>query len=108
MILMPPGARSVFWQNFATRERTGYLLPPYQIPMVLPLKSAGFLMPVSARQVSSRPDFLKVCEILTTGTPFSRPAIPDAAPSTTTSAPPPAITSRGPAAGPPGLVGAAE
>src|SRR5882724_3545710 len=77
---------------------------PYHMPMVLPLKSAGFLMPVSARHVSSRPDFLNVCEILTSGTPFSRDARADGIQSTTTSAPPPAITCGGATSGPPGLI----
>src|SRR6266699_1316754 len=73
------------------------------MPSVLPLKSAGFLMPVSARHVSSSPDFLKVCEILTSGTPFSLDANADGIQSTTTSAPPPAITCGGATSGPRGL-----
>src|SRR5258708_16376646 len=99
MILMPPGEPSVLWPSFDIQERNGYSLPPYQIPMVLPLKSVGFLMPVSARQVSSSPDFLKVCEILTSGTPFSRDANAEGSQSTTPPAPPPAITSRRATAG---------
>src|ERR1700761_9864231 len=75
LITFPPvGEPSVLRLSFDIQDRNGYSLPPYQTPMVLPLKSDGFLMPVSARQVSSRPDFLKVCEILTNGTPFSRDA----------------------------------
>src|SRR5258708_24311842 len=101
---MPPGDASVLYPRFDIQDRNGYSLPPYQIPMVLPLKSVGFLMPVSARQVSSRPDFLKVCEILTSGTPFSRDANADGIQSTTTSAPPPAITCGGATAGPPGFL----
>src|ERR1700738_131166 len=104
MILMPPAEPSVFEPSFDIQDRNGYSLPPYQIPMVLPLKSAGFLIPVSARQVSSSPDLLNVCEILTRRTPFSRAANPDGIQSTTTSAPPPAITCGGATSGPPGLV----
>src|ERR1700737_3549244 len=104
MILMPPAEPSVLKLSFDIQDRNGYSLPPYQIPMVLPLKSAGFLMPVSARQVSSRPDFLKVCEMLTSGTPFSRDANADATQSTPASAPPPAITCGGATSGPPGLI----
>src|SRR6266581_3938854 len=72
------------------------------MPSVLPLRSVGFLMPVSARQVSSRPLFLKVCEMLTSGTPFSRDASADGIQSTVTSAPPPASTCGGATSGPPG------
>ena len=68
--------------SFDIQDRNGYSLPPYQTPMVLPLKSAGFLMPVSARQVSSSPERLKVCEMLTSGTPFSREASADGIQST--------------------------
>src|SRR5260370_16662293 len=71
MTLTPPAEPSVLKLSFDIQDRNGYSLPPYQTPMVLPLKSVGFLMPVSARQVSIRPDFLKVCEMLTSGTPFS-------------------------------------
>src|SRR5258708_22889331 len=101
MILTPPEEPSVFYPSFDIQDRNGYSLPPYQMPMVLPLKSAGFLTPVSARQVSSRPDFLKVCQILTSGTPFSRNAKADGIPSTTTSAPPAATNFAGPTSGPP-------
>src|SRR5258707_5329837 len=104
MILMTHALRSVLSPSFDNQDRKGYSLPPYQIPVVLPLKSVGFLMPVSARQVSSSPDFLKVCEILTSGTPFSRDANADGIQSTTTSAPPPAITCGGATSGPPGLM----
>src|SRR5450631_4223042 len=104
MILMPSGELSVLMPSFDIQDRNGYSLPPYQTPMVLPLKSAGFLMPVSARQVSSSPDFLKVCEMLTSGTPFSREASADGIQSTMTSAPPPAITCGGATSGPPGLM----
>src|SRR5258708_1096944 len=90
--------------SFDIQDRNGYSLPLYQMPMVLPLKSVGFLMPVSARQVSSRPDFLKVWEMLTSGTPFSREASADGIQSTTTSAPPPAMTCGGATSGPPGLI----
>src|ERR1700682_59039 len=104
MILMPPAKQSVLYPTFDIQDRNGYSLPPYQIPMVLPLKSVGFLMPVSARQVSIRPDFLNVCEMLTSGTPFSRDANADGIQSTTTSAPPPAMTCGGATSGPPGLI----
>src|SRR5260370_33314680 len=98
MILMSvPGLRL----SFDIQDRNGYSLPPYQMPMVLPLKSVGFLMPVSARQVSSSPDFLKVCAILTSGTPFSREARADGVQSTMTSEPAPAIPCGGAPAGPP-------
>src|ERR1700689_2901096 len=104
MILMPPGEPSVLKLSFDIQDKNGYSLPPYQMPMVLSLKSVGFLMPVSARHVSSSPDFLKVCEILTSGTPFSRGPNADGIQSTTTSAPPPAITCGGATSGPPGLI----
>src|SRR5216684_3204540 len=102
--LTPPAEPSTLKLSFDIHDRNGYSLPPYQTPMVLPLKSVGFLMPVSARQVSSSPDFLKVCEMLTSGTPFSRDANADGIQSTTTSAPPPAITCGGATSGPPGLI----
>src|SRR5216684_8076575 len=104
MIFTPFGEPSVLKPSFDIQDRNGYSLPPNQMPMVLPLRSTGFLMPVSARQVSSRPDFLNVCEILTSGTPFSRDANADGIQSTTTSAPPPAITCGGATSGPPGLI----
>src|SRR5271169_374073 len=104
MILMPPAELSVFMPSFDIQDRKGYSLPPYQMPTVLPFRSVGFLMPVSARQVSSSPDFLKVCEMLTSGTPFSREASADGIQSTTTSAPPPAMTCGGATSGPPGLI----
>src|SRR3981189_3746942 len=102
MILMPPAELSVLIASFDIHDRNGYSLPPYQIPTVLPLRSVGFLMPVSARQVSSSPDFLKVCEMFTSGPPSSRAASADGIQSTTTSAPPPAITCGGATSGPPG------
>src|SRR3984957_14557761 len=104
MTFTPVGEESVLNPSFDIQERNGYSLPPYQTPMVLPLKSVGFLMPVSARQVSSNPERLKVCEMLTSGTPFSREARADGIQSTTTSAPPPAITCGGATSGPPGLI----
>src|ERR1700726_3963113 len=104
MTLTPPAEPSVLKPSFDIQDRNESSLPPYQTPMVLPLKSVGFLMPVSARQVSMRPDFLKVCETLTSGTPFSREASADGIQSTTTSAPPPAITCGGATSGPPGLI----
>src|SRR6478672_1484969 len=102
--LTPPAEPSVLKPSFDIQDRNGYSLPPYQTPSVLPLRSTGFLMPVSARQVSSRPDLLKVCEMLTRGTPFSRDASAEGIQSTTTSAPPPAITCGGAMSGPPGLI----
>src|SRR3981189_2819362 len=104
MILTPPAEPSVLYPSFDIQDRNGYSLPPYQMPMVLPLKSVGFLMPVSARQVSISPDFLKVWEIFTRGTPFSRDANAEGIQSTTTSAPPPAMTCGGATSGPPGLI----
>src|ERR1700686_2086315 len=104
MILMPAAEPSVFMASFDIQDRNGYSLPPYQTPMVLPLRSVGFLMPVSARQVISSPDFLNGCEMLTSGTPFSRDASADGIQSMMTSAPPPAITWGGATSGPPGLM----
>src|SRR4051812_10780255 len=104
MTLTPAGEPSVLRPSFDIQDRNGYSLPPYQTPSVLALRSAGFLMPVSARQVSIRPDFLKVCEMLTSGTPFSRDASAEGIQSTMTSAPPPAITWGGATSGPPGLM----
>src|ERR1700754_373177 len=105
LITLPPvGEASVLRWSFDIHDRNGYSLPPYQTPMVLPLKSDGFLMPVSARQVSISPERLKVCEMLTSGTPFSREASADGIQSTVTSAPPPAITWGGATSGPPGLI----
>src|ERR1700722_6506434 len=104
MTFTPDGEESVLMLSFDIQDRNGYSLPPYQTPMVLPLKSAGFLMPVSARQVSPSPERLKVCVMLTSGTPFSREASADGIQSTTTSAPPPAITCGGATSGPPGLI----
>src|SRR5258707_7790498 len=102
--LTPPAEPSVLRPSFDIQDRNGYSLPPNHTPRVLPLRSAGFLMPVSARQVSSRPDFLKVCEMLTSGTPFSRDASAEGIQSMTTSAPPPAITWGGATSGPPALI----
>src|SRR5207247_2216148 len=104
MTLTPAGDPSGLRLSFDIQDRNGYSLPPYQTPSVLPFRSAGFLMPVSARQVSSSPDFLKVWEMLTSGTPFSRDASADGIQSTTTSAPPPAITCGGATSGPPALM----
>src|SRR5664279_1488612 len=104
MTFTPPGEPSVLKPSFDIQERNGYSLPPNHTPSVLPLRSVGFLMPVSARQVSSRPDFLNVCEMLTSGTPFSREASADGIQSMTTSAPPPAITWGGATSGPPALM----
>src|ERR1700752_3969082 len=102
--LTPPLEPSGLKPSFDIHDRNGYSLPPYQMPTVLSLRSVGFLIPVSARQVSSSPDFLNVCEMLTSGTPFSRDASADGIQSTTTSAPPPAITWGGATSGPPGLI----
>src|SRR3954454_25279390 len=104
MTLTPPAEPSVFRLSFDIQDRNGYSLPPNQTPTVLSLRSTGFLMPVSARQGSSSPDFLKVWGVCTTGTPFSRDASADGIQSTTTSAPPPATTCGGATSGPPGLI----
>ena len=61
-------------------------------------------MPVSARQVSSSPERLNGWAILTIAAPFSRAASAAGIQSTTTSAPPPAITCSGATSGPPGLI----
>src|SRR3984893_1344313 len=103
-ILTPPAEPSVFILSFDIHDRNGYSLPKNHTPTVLPLRSAGFLMPVSAPQVISSPDFLNGCEILTSGTPFSRDASADGIQSMMTSAPPPAITWGGATSGPPGLI----
>src|SRR5215470_2245509 len=104
IIFTPPGEPSVLKPSFDIQDKNGYSLPKNQTPMVLPLRSAGFLMPVSARQVISRPDRLNGCEMLTSGTPFSREASADGIQSMITSAPPPAITCGGATSGPPGLI----
>src|SRR5271156_3613250 len=82
----------VLYFSLSIQDKNGYSLPPNHTPRVLPLKSVGVLMPLSLRQVSSMPDRLKICAILTTFTPFSRVASADGIQSITTSAPPPAIT----------------
>src|ERR1700724_2952162 len=103
-IFTPAGEPSVLSLSFDIQERNGYSLPKNHTPTVLPLRSAGFLMPVSARQVISSPDFLNGWEILTSGPPFSRDASADGIQSMMTSAPPPAITWGGATSGPPGLM----
>ena len=45
-ILTPPDEPSVLMLSFDIQDRNGYSLPKNQTPMVLPLRSAGFLMPV--------------------------------------------------------------
>src|SRR5260370_8201699 len=102
-ILTPPGEPSVLSLSFDIHDRNGYSLPKNHTPMVLPLRSVGFLIPVSARQVISSPDFLNGWEMLTSGTPFSRDANADGIQSTMTSAPPPAITCAGAPSSPPGF-----
>src|SRR5207253_7841559 len=101
MTFTPFAEPSILRPSFDIQDRKG---PLNHTPMVLPLRSVGFLIPVSARQVSSRPERLKVCETLTSGTPFSREASAEGIQSTTTSAPPPAITCGGATSGPPGLM----
>src|SRR5215467_7106863 len=103
-ILTPPAEPSVLSLSFDIHDRNGYSLPKNHTPMVLPLRSVGFLIPVSARQVISSPDFLNGWEMLTSGTPFSREASADGIQSIMTSAPPPAITCGGATSGPPGLI----
>src|ERR1700720_3030342 len=100
----PPGEPSVLKPSFDIQERNGYSFPPNQTPSVLPLRSAGFLIPVSARQVSMSPDRLNGWATLTSATPFSRDARAEGIQSMTTSAPPPAITCGGATSGPPGLM----
>src|SRR5579883_135533 len=100
----PPGEPSVLSPSFDIHDRNGYSLPPNQTPIVWLLRSAGVLMPVSARQVSSRPERLNGWAMLTRGTPFSRDASADGIQSMTTSAPPPAMTCGGATSGPPGLI----
>ena len=82
----------------------GYSLPKNQTPSVRPFRSAGVLIPVSARQVSIMPERLNGWAILTSATPFSRAASAAGIHSTTTSAPPPAMTCGGAISGPPGLI----
>ena len=82
----------------------GYSLPPNQTPIVLPLKSAGLVIPVSLRQVVICADFWKIWAMLTSGSPFSRAASAAGIQSTMTSAPPAAITCSGAMSGPPGLI----
>ena len=48
----PSAPPSVLKPSLAIQARNGYSLPKNQTPSVLPLKSAGVLMPVSLRQVS--------------------------------------------------------
>src|SRR5690349_20371369 len=90
--------------SFDIQDRNGYLLPENQTPSVLPLKSSGLVIPLPLRQVSSMRDLSKTCAILTSATPFSRVARADGIQSTTTSAPPPAMTWDGLMSGPPGLI----
>ena len=68
------------------------------------MKSFGVLTPESLRQVSSMPERLNTCEMLTIGTPFSRVASAEGIQSTITSAPPPAMTWLGLMSGPPALI----
>jgi hypothetical protein len=90
--------------SWLIHDRKGYSLPKNQTPKVLPLKSAGVLMPVSARHVSIMPERLNGWAILTSGTPFSREARAAGIQSMMTSAPPPAMTCGGAMSGPPGLM----
>src|ERR1700733_12869762 len=100
----PFGPPLVFKPSLLIHARNGYSLPENHTPSVLPLKSAGVLMPLSLRQVSPMPDRWNTCAMLTNLTPFSRAASADGIQSTTTSAPPPAITCDGLISGPPGLM----
>src|SRR5688500_19800314 len=68
----PSGPPSVERPSFDIQERNGYSLPKNQTPSVLPLKSSGLVMPVSLRQVSIMPDFLKGWAVMTSGTTLSR------------------------------------
>src|SRR5271154_4345693 len=102
--LTPPGEPSVLNPSLLIQLRNGHSLPENQTPSVRPLRSAGVLTPVSARQVISMPECLNGCAILTIATPFSRAASAPGIQSTTTSAPPPASTCSGATTGPPGLI----
>src|SRR5208282_1457060 len=102
--LTPPGEPSVLRPSLPIQLRNGYSLPENHTPSVRPLRSAGVLTPVSARQVSSRPERLKGWAMLTIGAPFSRAASAPGIQSTTTSAPPPISTCSGAMSGPPGLI----
>src|SRR5690348_15399412 len=95
----PPAEPSVLMLSLAIHDRNGYSLPPNHTPTVLPLRSAGALMPLSLRQVSSSPERLNGCEMLTSATPFSRDASADGIQSMTTSAPPPAMICGGATSG---------
>ncbi|MCY1238130.1 hypothetical protein D9M72_508520 [compost metagenome] len=100
----PFGPPSVGIFRCAIQERNGYSLPKNQTPRVWPLNLSGLVTPVSLRQVSIMPDFLKGWAMLTSATPFSRVARAEGIQSTITSAPPPAITCAGAISGPPGLM----
>src|SRR6185295_20335122 len=92
--LTPPALPSVLRPSLAIQLRNGYSLPPNQTPSVLPANLSGAVTPLSLRQVSIMPDFWNTWAMLTSGTPFSRVASAEGIQSTTTSAPPPAITWR--------------
>src|ERR1700690_551972 len=102
--LTPAGDPSVFRPSLLIHARNGYSVPENQTPSVLPLKSAGDLIPLSLRQLNSIPERWNTCAMLTSGPPFSRAARADGIQSTTTSAPPPAITCEGLTSGPPGFI----
>ena len=100
----PSGPPAVLRPSLLIQARNGYSLPENQTPSVRPLNIAGEVMPLSLRQVSSRPERWNTWAMLTSGTPFSRAASAEGSQSTTTSAPPPAITWLGLMSGPPGLI----
>ena len=100
----PSGPPSVEIPSWLIQLRKGYSFPKNQTPMVLPLKSAGLVMPVSFQQVSISPDDLNGCAMLTTGRPLSRAARAEGIQFNIASAPPPARTCGGAISGPPGRI----
>src|ERR1035441_1269221 len=64
----------VFRPSVPIQLRKGYSLPPNQTPRVLPLKSFDVATPLDFLHVSIIPERLKICAMLTIGTPFSRAA----------------------------------
>src|SRR5271166_6615692 len=61
--LTPPGEPSVLNPSLLIQLRNGYSLPENHTPSVRPLRSAGVLTPVSARQVISIPECLNGCDV---------------------------------------------
>src|SRR5690606_34291740 len=98
----PSGPPLVESPSFDIQERNGYSFPPNHTPSVCPLNLSVEVTPESLRQVSIIPELLNGWAMLTSGSPFSRAASAAGIQSTTTSAPPPAITCTGATSGPPG------